>query len=194
MFESGAKIEKEPLVCFKAAPAVNTTSATAEDIATSQYLLVIFVITIVVVSTLYFSAALIVELSRSCSHFLKVHRSREKDKKEDAKESEGTLGGDFENANPMHRMRRSSSVPAMPSVRLQGFNSEGSVDSNNPFHRSVSSNNSSSGTLRSLQREVVKPAERSESKLSVDVASMSHFKASGVSKLVTSQNAKNRVS
>merc|ERR1711865_749228 len=84
MFESGAKIEKEPLVCFKAAPAVNTTSATAEDIATSQCLLVIFVITIVVVSPLYFSAALIVELSRSCSHFLKVHRSREKDKKEDA--------------------------------------------------------------------------------------------------------------
>jgi hypothetical protein len=80
MFESGTKIEKEPLVCFKAAPAVNTTAST-EEVAAQQYVLVVFVIAIVVVSTLYFFMALIGELSRSCSHFLKVNRTRKKTKK-----------------------------------------------------------------------------------------------------------------
>ena len=78
-------------------------------------------------------------------------------------------------------------MPAMPSY---GFHLEGSVDSNNPLHRSISSNSSSSGTRQILQREVTKPSERFESKSSVDEASMSHFKASGVCKLVTSENAK----
>ena len=128
MFESGAAIEKEPLVCFKEA-AVNATDAKAEEekIAASQYLLVVFVITIVVVSTLYFFAALIGELSRSCSHFLKVNRSRKKDrKKTNAKDVAKSLWPELsqKSQNPIFDARTSTNpVHSRVSSRRQSLKS-----------------------------------------------------------------------
>ena len=131
MFESGAAIEKEPLVCFKEA-AVNATDAKAEEekIAASQYLLVVFVIAIVVVSTLYFFAALIGELSRSCSHFLKVNRSRKNDrKKTNAKDVAKSLWPNLseKSQNPIFDERtRTNPVHTRVSSRRQSLKSRNS--------------------------------------------------------------------
>ena len=136
MFESGAAIEKEPLVCFKEA-AVNATDAKAEEekIAASQYLLVVFVIAIVVVSTLYFFAALIGELSRSCSHFLKVNRSRKNDRKKinakdvNAKDVAKSLWPDLseKSQNPIFDERTSTNpVHTRVSSRRQSLKSRNS--------------------------------------------------------------------
>ena len=59
----------------------NASRAAETDIPPEQYVLVVFVITIVVVSSVYFLMALALELSNSCSHYFKVVRSRKQNDK-----------------------------------------------------------------------------------------------------------------
>jgi hypothetical protein len=61
----------------------NGTAAVEEEIDASHYVLVVFVITIVVASSLYFFVALGNELRHSFSHFCKVKRSAKKKKREE---------------------------------------------------------------------------------------------------------------
>ena len=203
MFESGANIEKKPLVCFKSAPvAGNATDAKAEEekIAASQYLLVVFVITIVVVSSLYFLIALMGELSRSCSHFLKVNRSRKKDKKNDktkvvdawqkakARRSSNRFPSESKDdnfnhsVNPLHSPSDRSASQASVD-RMRRFSTGGSISSDNPLR-------SSSGTRRSLHHKEGKSTDSPENKSSENLAAckpkprLSQFRAGGVTNLV----------
>ena len=122
MFQSS---ESGPLTRFETSEGNTTTVQEKHD--ASHYFLVVFVISIVVVSSLYFFVALGNELHHSFSHFLKVNRTRKKQRKtqkaqlkkqkEAEKEAadEATLikgGHVLDQTNPLHsrhslnRMRR----------------------------------------------------------------------------------------
>ena len=122
MFQSS---ESGPLTRFETTEGNTTTVQEKHD--ASHYFLVVFVISIVVVSSLYFFVALGNELHHSFSHFLKVNRTRKKQRKtqkaqlkkqkEAEKEAadEATLikgGHVLDQTNPLHsrhslnRMRR----------------------------------------------------------------------------------------
>ena len=64
---------------FQSADVINASDV--EDIGAGQYLLVVFVIGVVVVSSVYFIFALNVELYRSFAHFMKVRRKVKAEKK-----------------------------------------------------------------------------------------------------------------
>ena len=190
MFESGTKIEKEPLVCFKAAPAVNTTAST-EEVAAQQYVLVVFVIAIVVVSTLYFFMALIGELSRSCSHFLKVNRTRKKTKKKGKEKevsdtsvqfpSESKDNNIMHNVNPLHK-RHSEERERQRKSResFEIFGNANQPHTNNSSNGVFSSDNPMrSGSLKRLSATRTS-SDSSESKSSTNLArkpSLDEFKA-----------------
>ena len=64
---------------FESADVINASDV--DDIGAGQYLLVVFVIGVVVVSSVYFIFALNVELYRSFAHFMKVRRKVKAEKK-----------------------------------------------------------------------------------------------------------------
>ena len=174
MFESGAQIEKKSPSC-SAIP--NATLTAGEKVNASHYVLVVFVITIVVVSSLYFFLALFLELSRSCSHFLKVNRSRKKDKKKAAKKVMDML---------QHAKKRTARLPAEPAntvfdhnlnplhspgerstaettlANMRRVSSDGIVNMENPLR-------SSSGSRLSVERKSAETKLSSTHKLSVDI-------------------------
>ena len=174
MFESGAQIEKKSPSC-SAIP--NATLTAGEKVTASHYVLVVFVIIIVVVSSLYFFLALFLELSRSCSHFLKVNRSRKKDKKttakkvmdmwQHAKKRTARLPAEpantvFDhNLNPLHNPgERSTAETTLASMRR--VSSDGSVNMENPLR-------SSSGSRLSVERKSAETKLSSTHRLSVDI-------------------------
>ena len=77
----------------------NGTAAVEEEIDASHYVLVVFVITIVVASSLYFFVALGNELRHSFSHFCKVKRSAKKKKREELVRGSVDGGANSPNGN-----------------------------------------------------------------------------------------------
>ena len=187
MFESGATQKKTANTVPSSSAAAGVNATQSDEIAASDYVLVVFVITIVVVSSLYFFLALIGELVRSCSHFLKVNRSRKKDKenlakrvvemwKRGAKTSRprslfSTENDDFEhNVNPFHSpSHRSASQASVASMRR--FISVGSVSIDNPTCTRICGSDSQHSSTR---ESVVADAsnESSETKSSASRANL----------------------
>ena len=93
----------------------NGTAAVEEEVDASHYVLVVFVISVVVVSSLYFFLALGNELRNSFAHFCKVRRTVKKQKKQKRRETlmrDGVDGGEDRNCsasrfpsrdNPLHK-------------------------------------------------------------------------------------------
>ena len=165
----------------------NGTAAVEEEVDASHYVLVVFVISIVVVSSLYFFLALGNELRNSFAHFCKVRRTVKKQKKQKRRETlvRGDVdGGEDGNRsasqfpsrdNPLHKQNGSAfkqhENPLHSSRQgFSTFDSDSSVRSGNPLFRDEGST-----------RQVAGGAKGSaESKTALDDPTLNQFKASGI--------------
>ena len=177
MFESGAKTVRAVGREFPITT-INGTAAVEEKVDASHYVLVVFVISIVVVSSLYFFLALGNELRNSFAHFCKVRRTVKKQKKQKRRETlmnGGVDGGEDRNHsasqfpsrdNPLHKQNG-------PTFRQNERSPSGSVRSDNPLFRDEGS-----------PRQVVGSAKGSaESKTAPNDPTLNQFKASGIRRL-----------
>jgi len=189
MFESGAKTGRA-VGRITTITTENGTAAVEEKVDASHYVLVVFVISIVVVSSLYFFLALGNELRNSFAHFCKVRRTVKKQKKQKRRETlmnGGVDGGVDRNhtasqfpsrVNPLHKQNgppvKQNENPLHSSrQRFSTFDSDGSVCSDNPLFRDEGS-----------PRQVVGSAKGSaESKTAPNDPTLNQFKASGIRRL-----------
>ena len=88
IFESGRTSENANSITL---PASNQTKRTEDDIADSEYVMVVFVIGIVVLSTMYFGVVLLLEMYRSCHFYKRVIqlKSQERKRRKDAGQGDG---------------------------------------------------------------------------------------------------------